>query len=83
MFVKKDKWEKIQIKNHGKSFNENFSNKLEKKTFEKNQKGNFEEIFLINLRKNYTENWNKNQNTKVLKKKKENFQIIFLNKLAK
>jgi hypothetical protein len=38
MFVKKDKGEKIQIKNHGKSFNENFSNKLEKKLLKKIRK---------------------------------------------
>jgi hypothetical protein len=52
-----------------------FQTNLRKKTFEKNHKGNFEEIFLINLRKNYTETWNKNQNTKFFKKeKKKNFK---------
>jgi hypothetical protein len=54
-----------------------FQTNLRKKTFEKNQKGNFEEIFLINLRKNYTENWNKNQNTKVFKKQKRKISNKF------
>jgi hypothetical protein len=35
---KKDKGEKFQIKNHGKSFNENYSNKLEKKLLKKSER---------------------------------------------